>query len=191
MTSRIPVVQPGAAADERVNELLRESEEEWYEDAAFFGAMAHVGELFERTVALLKGFSERSELEPELLELVRLRIARTHQCAYCATVRTAEVREDVSEREQAVLGDDVDEAALTDRELLAVRLAEFVSEDPHRITDEFFEQVREEFGDGPLVELLLFVSLETGLDRFCIALQLDTTEQSPYPTGLEYPFSPD
>lgn len=186
MPSRIEHVRPGNAADESVNELLREAEEGWYGDAAFFGAMAHQPTLFKRIVSVFRAFPQSEQLSPETLELVRLKIAELHQCAYCATVRTESVRDDVSPKEAAVFGE-IDGDALTRAEELAVRLAEAMSTDPQRITDEFFDELRAVFDDATLIELLLFVSLEIGLDRFCIALTLDTTDESPYPSGLEYP----
>lgn len=189
MSDRIPIVEPGDASDERANELLREAESAWYADAAFFGAMAHQPTVFERLVAVLSAFPQHDSLDTELLELVRLRVAKAHECAYCATVRTQSVRDSVAPKEDAVLGDEIDADELTRRELLAVRLADLLSTDPHRITDDFFAEVRDEFGDEALTELLLFACLEVGLDRFTIALELDTTADSPYRTGLSYPLS--
>lgn len=186
MPSRINRVRPGEAADESVNDLLREAEEGWYGDAAFFGVMAHQPALFEGIVSVLEMFPQSEQLSAETLELVRLKIAETHECAYCATVRTKAVKSDVTPKEEAVFGK-IDGDSLTRREELAVRLGEQMSSDPQRITDAFFDELRAVYDDATLIELLLFVSLEVGLDRFCIALTLDTTEESPYPTGLEYP----
>ncbi|MFB6102169.1 MAG: hypothetical protein ABEJ73_06345 [Haloplanus sp.] len=69
-----------------------------------------------------------------------------------------------------------------------MRLAERLSTNPQTVTDADIETLRTVFGESALVELLLFVSLEVGLDRFCIALALDTTPRSRYPTDLDYPF---
>ncbi len=187
MPSRIEPVAPGEADSDDVNQFLQEAAEGWYEDSAFFGAMAHQPVHLKRIAAALRRFPESDGLDPELLELMRLRVAAVHQCAYCGTVRTQAVREAVAPKEDALFGEEVDEDELTHREALAVRLAGEMSRDPQEISDEFFESLREEFTDDELIELLLFASLEVGLDRFCIALRLDTTEDSPYPTGLEYP----
>lgn len=189
MPDRIPIVEPGESTDEAVNDLLREATEDWYEDAAFFGAMAHQPTIFKRLIDALGSFPQSDELSPALLELVRLRVAKCHECAYCGTVRTTDVRDEVEPKEAAVLSDEIDENALTHRESLAVQLADAMSTDPHRITDSFFANLRDAFSTDALVELLLFCSLEVGLDRFTIALELDTTGDSPYPTGLEYPLS--
>lgn len=187
MTSRIETVKPGESGDSEVNELLHEAEKDWYGDTAFFGAMAHQPDLFKQTVSLLRRFSQSEHIDPETFELMRLKIAEAHQCAYCSTVRTQEVREEVAPKEEAILGE-IDPDTLTQREFLAIHLAEQLSETPHRITDEFFGDLREVYSEMEIIELLLFTSIEVGLDRFCIALELDTADSSSYPDGLIYPY---
>lgn len=125
-------------------------------------------------------------MDADLLELMRLKVAEVHQCAYCATVRTLEVRDTAEPKEDAVFGD-IDADELTRREYLAVSLAEQFSEDPHRITDDLFEELQDVFTDAEIIELLLFASLEVGLDRFCIALELQPTDDSAYPGDVTYP----
>lgn len=179
-------LRPDEIDDEDVRELLREAETGWYGDAAFFGTMAHVPPVFRRIVSVFESFPQGEHVDEQLLELMRLKIAETHQCAYCATVRTLKVRDAVAGKEDAVFGD-VDGDELDKREYLAVRLAELLSENPHGFTDEFFDRLGGAFTDSEIVELLLFAGIEAGLDRFCIALELDTTEKSEYPDDLEYP----
>lgn len=191
MTSRLDPLDPDDTTDDEVRRRLTAAEEGWYGDTAFFGAMAHSPELFTRVYDALAAFPQSEHLAPELLELMRLRIATVHQCAYCATVRTLDVREEIADREASVTGDAIDPDRLSDREELAVRLADHVATDPHRITDEFMLALREAFGEETMAELLLFAALEVGLDRFCIALELDTATSSHYPDHLEYPHSVD
>lgn len=185
--SRIDPIEPGDADDEDVDRILRESENGWYKDSAYFGAVAHQPRILKRLVETFRLFPRSDSIDGEILELMRLRVAAVHGCAYCGTVRTWEVKDDVEPKEDAVFGDEIDSSALTRREELAVRVADYMSRDPQEIPDAFFEELREEYSDEAIIELLLFAGLEVGLDRFCIALRLDTTEESPYPTGLEYP----
>lgn len=187
MTGRPEPIGPGEADDEEVEEILRESEEGWYRDSAYFGAVAHQPRLLKRLVRTFRLFPRSDAIDAETLELMRLRVAAVHGCAYCGTVRTWEVREAIEPKEDAVFGEEIDADALTRREELAVRVADYMSRDPQAIPDEFFDELGEEYEEEAIVELLLFAALEVGLDRFCIALRLDTTEKSPYPTGLEYP----
>jgi len=186
MNGRPDIVHPGEADDEAVDELLKEAESGWYGDAAFFGAMAHVPEIFECIVDTFEAFGQGEHVDPALLELMRLKIAECHQCAYCATVRTLAVRDEVAEKEDHVFGT-IDEDGLTRREYLAVRLAEQLSKDPHRITPGHFVELRDVYAETEVIELLLFGSLEVGLDRFCIALELQTTDHSAYPDDINYP----
>jgi alkylhydroperoxidase family enzyme len=185
MSGRPDSIRTGEADDSEVNDLL-ETAEESYGDAAYFGAMAHAPELLKRILDTFEVFGQGERIDDALLELMRLKIAECHQCAYCATVRTLDVREAVAHKEDAVFGT-VDEESLTRGEYLAVRLAEQLSEDPHRLTGEFFDELRDVYTESEIIELLLFGSLEVGLDRFCIALELQTTDDSAYPDELEYP----
>lgn len=191
MTGRPEPIGPGEVDDEEVEEILRESEEGWYRDSAYFGAVAHQPRLLKRLVRTFGLFPRSDAIDAETLELMRLRVAAVHGCAYCGTVRTWEIREAIEPKEDAVFGEEIDADALTRREELAVRVADYMSRDPQAIPDEFFDELGEEYEEEAVVELLLFAALEVGLDRFCIALRLDTTEKSPYPTGLEYPLERD
>jgi len=186
MPARPNIIQPEEAEDQTVRDRLHESEESWYGDAAFFGAMAHCPEVFENIVATFESFEQGEHIDADLLELMRLKVAEVHQCAYCATVRTLDVQESVRPKEDAIFGD-IDETALSRREYLAVSLAEQLSKDPHRMTDEFFAQLQDVFTEAEIIEMLLFGSLEVGLDRFCIALELQPTDDSAYPNEVEYP----
>lgn len=189
MPSRIDPIRPGESGDSEVNTLIKEAESGWHEDSAFFGAMAHQPSLFKKLVSTLREFPQNDSITIELLELMRLRIAYLHQCTYCTTVRTKEVQEDIAQKESAIFNEDIDGSKLTRREELALRLIDDLCKDPHKITDAYFEKLQEEFNDEEIVELLLFASIEIGLDRFTIALNLNTTDKSPYPTDLEYPLA--
>lgn len=187
MPSRIEPVEPGQADDDRANQILAESEEGWYKDSAYFGVLAHLPRFMRRLVATVRLFPSSDQLDAETLELMRLRVAAVHGCAYCGTVRTWEVKEEVAPKEDAIFAEEIDTSALTRREELAVHVADYMSRDPQTMPDRFFEELRGEYTDETILELLLFAALEVGLDRFCIALRLDTTDRSPYPTGLAYP----
>jgi len=186
MTNRPDIIRAEEAEDTSVKELLREAETSWYGDSAFFGAMAHCPEIFRNTATIFESFGQRRHINTELMELMRLKVAEVHQCAYCATVRTLEVRESVKHKEDAVFGE-IDNENLTKREFVAVSLAEYMSENPHRITDDFFSKLQDVFSEAEIIELLLFISLEVGLDRFCIALELQPTDESAYPNQVDYP----
>lgn len=187
MPSRIEPLEPGQAGDDQANQILAESEEGWYKDSAYFGVLAYLPRFLRRLVATFRLFPSSDQIDTATLELMRLRVAAVHGCAYCGTVRTWEVKEEIEPKEDAIFAEEIDTNDLTRREELAVRVADYMSRDPQTMPDTFFEELRSEYTDETILELLLFAALEVGLDRFCIALRLDTTDQSPYPTGLDYP----
>lgn len=189
MSSRIDPLEPGESNDEETNRILETSEQQWYRDSAYFGAIAHQPRLLSRLVETFRLFPHSSSIDAEMLELMRLRIAAVHGCAYCGTVRNWDVQDEVAPKEEAIFADSIDESELTRREQLAVRVADSLSRDPLDISEEFFAELHEEFSDETIIELFLFAGLEVGLDRFCIALRLQPTEKGPYPTGLEYPLN--
>lgn len=191
MPSRIEPIGPDESDDEEVDDILRASEEGGYKDSAYFGAIAHRPRLLKRLVETFRLFPRSDSIDAETLELMRLRIAAVHECAYCGTVRNWEVKDAVEPKEDAVFADEISTDDLTRREELAVRLADHMSRDPQELPEEFFDELTDVYSEEAVIELLLFAGLEVGLDRFCIALRLDTTEQSPYPTGLEYPLDRD
>lgn len=188
MSSRINPLEPGETGDEATDKLLKEANTV-YDDSAYFGAIAHKPVLLERIVELFEPFPDSDTVDEELLEIARLAVAEANGCAYCATVRNKAV--EVSEKERALFGDADRDVVLTHEERLVVELAERLSNEPHRITDEFIGNLEGTFGEAGSVEVLLFVSLEIGLDRFTIALELTPTEKSPYPSELQYPFETD
>lgn len=132
--SRIPPLDPDDADDEAVAEFLRTAAEGWYEDTAYFGVIAHRPALLQHLVALFEQFPRSGGIDTALLELMRLKIAQKHGCAYCGTVRTAAVRDEVAAEEQALFAGDLGDEAFTDRERLAVDLADRLSEAPSRST---------------------------------------------------------
>jgi alkylhydroperoxidase family enzyme len=102
------------------------------------------------------------------------------------TVRTAAVRSDVSEKEQAFLGETIDESKLTKREALAVRLADKIARDPHEVTTPFFNQLREHFTEQEIVELVFACGIFNWGNKFNITMQLDTAPESEYEHDLAY-----
>jgi alkylhydroperoxidase family enzyme len=103
------------------------------------------------------------------------------------TVRTTAVRGAVGPKEAACAGhqpkagDD-----LTDREALGVSLAERIALDPHTVTDDFFEELRQHFTDDEIVEMVFACGIFNWGNKFNITMNLDAEPESEYETGMEY-----
>jgi alkylhydroperoxidase family enzyme len=87
------------------------------------------------------------ELEPRLVEYVRLRSADINQCKFCLAIGFAE------EQKIAQIRDPETAEGLTERERLAVIFCDRLNLDPESIDDAFFERMRQHFSQSEVVEL--------------------------------------
>ncbi len=186
MPSQVTPLKAGESPDPEVNKLLQDAVDGWWNDSAMFGVIARQPDLLKTIVPVFAAFFMAGRIEPYLFELMRLKTGEINQCTYCATVRAAGVREDVAPREAAVFGD-IDASQLSSREVVAVRLAEYMAGDPNYIPDAFYDELKAEFSEDEVVELVFGCSIFNFGNKFNITMKLDSTEESKYPTGLSYP----
>lgn len=186
MPSIIEPLKPGQSPDPAVNELLQQSVDGWWNDSAMFGVIGRQPDLLKTIVPVFAAFFVAGRIPPHLFELMRLKTGEINQCAYCATVRAAGIRDQVRPKEAAIFGD-IDADQLSRRELLGVRLAEYMAGDPNFIPDGFYDELRGEFTEDEIVELVFACSVFNFGNKFNITMRLDSTEESKYPTGLTYP----
>jgi len=187
MSNIIQPMKSGESSDPAVNELLRQASEGWWKDSAMFGVLARQSSLLKTIVPVFESFFMAGRIPPQLFELMRLKTGEINRCAYCMTVRTAGIREQVAPRECAVLGT-IDEQTLSRREYLGVKLAEYMAGDPNCIPDSFYQELKGEFSDEEIVELVFACSIFNFGNKFNITMRLDTSEESEYPKKMAYPF---
>jgi alkylhydroperoxidase family enzyme len=107
----------------------------------FRGVLAHRPEVLEQWNALGDVVRFSGKLSPELKEEVRRATAVQVGCAFCAS-----------------FGDP--KAEHTDpREEVAVRLARTIADDPKRVDDALFAELRRHFDDEELVELVAMICM--------------------------------
>ena len=114
----------------------------------------------------------KSELEADLLELVRLRASQMNGCAYCIDMHTKDARV-AGETEQRLHGVVAwrETPYYTDRERAALAWAEEVTGiGDGGVSDETFTSVREHFSEEELVDLTLAVVAINGWNRLAVAL---------------------
>ena len=63
----------------------------------------------------------------------------------------------------------------TEKEKTALRLAERVTRDAHSVDDQFWNQLRSQFDEGEVVELLAAIGLFNYFNRFNDALEMEPT----------------
>jgi AhpD family alkylhydroperoxidase len=187
MANLVTPLKCGGSADPEVNELLRQASEGWWKDSAMFGVLGRQPSLLKTIVPVFGSFFMANRIPARLFELMRLKTGEINRCGYCMTVRTAGLREEVAPKECAVLGR-IDESLLSRREYLGIRLAEYMAGDPNYISEDFYIDLKNEFSDEEVVELVFACAIFNFGNKFNITMRLDTTEESDYPKGMSYPF---
>jgi alkylhydroperoxidase family enzyme len=187
MSNLIQPMKCGESPDSAVNDLLQQAREGWWKDGSMFGVLARQPSLLKTIVPVFEAFFMAGRFPPQLFELMRLKTGEINRCGYCATVRVAGIRDQVAPKECAVMGK-IDEKGLSRREYLAVRLAEQVAGDPNSIADNFYLELKAEFSDDEVVELVFACAIFNFGNKFNITMRLDTSAESDYPKGMVYPF---
>ena len=80
----------------------------------------------------------------------------------------------------------IDESELNPREAMAVRLAERIARDALSVDGKFFEQPKAHFSEDEIVELVFACSIFNWGNKFNITMNMDTSDDSPYGSGLTY-----
>jgi alkylhydroperoxidase family enzyme len=188
MSTVVTPLKPGESPDPAVNDLLQQAKDGWWNDTAMFGVIARQPDLLKKIVPVFEAFFLAGRIPPHMFELMRLKTGEINRCTYCATVRAGGVRDEVAPKESAVFGD-VDEKALTRREYLGVKLAEYMAGDPNYIPDSFYDDLKKEFSKEEIVELIFGCSVFNFGNKFNITMRLDADEESKYPKDMHYPLT--
>lgn len=122
-----------------------------------------------------------STLGESLVNLVILRISQINGCAMCIDMHSKDLRA-AGETEQRIYGLDAWEDApyYTDQERAALAWAEAVNDAPDsRVPDAVFQQAKELFTDGELIDLTMAVIVINGYNRINIAFKTPAGNYQP------------
>jgi alkylhydroperoxidase family enzyme len=169
-----------------------------------FGLIARRPELLKRVASMFAYFlgGEGGLIEPQLLELMRLRGAHLNACTYCATVRLQPVADAVRPKEAflgvrdisgmtkaqavAALKGALKADKLSPREAAAIALVDRIIVDPHSVDDKLLTELRRHFRDDEIIELICASSLFTWAGTLNTALHVETGKDSVYGGDLAY-----
>ena len=76
--------------------------------------------------------------------------------------------------------------ALNEREALAVSFAERIALDPHTVTDDFFAELKSEFSEEEIVEMVFACGIFNWGNKFNITMKMDSDPRSEYETDMQY-----
>lgn len=142
-----------------------------------FRTMAHRPEIFETMIAHFEAILQTGTVPMRLKELVIVRTSQLNRCDYCLGSHTQIALKLGWSREQLEnLPQWAERSDFTPPEKAALRLAEQMTLDSNHIPDEEFEQLREYFDEGEIVELMAAIGLFNYFNRFNNALQIEPTK---------------
>ncbi len=141
-----------------------------------FRTMAHRPEIFETIIAHMEAVLNTGTLTKALKELVIVRTSQLNRTPYCLASHTAICRKlGWSEAQLAAL-DQPGTGDFTEREKVAIHLAEVMTLDAHGYTDADFARLRTFFSEAEVVELMAAIGLFNYFNRFNDLLQMEPTQ---------------
>lgn len=150
---------------------VRNDMEEWMETRLDYGRVAPGA--IRAMVALERYVKEETDLEPELVELVKLRASQINGCAYCIDMHTKDARAAGTEEQRLYLLSAWREAPFySERERAALAWAEAVTlVSESRVGDEVYAFAREHFSEKELVDLTIVLTAINGWNRLSISFR--------------------
>ena len=124
-------------------------------------------------------YFRKSEIDPKLRELIKVRASQINGCAYCLNMHTADARK-IGETEQRLYCISAwrECTFYTDAEKVALELTErvtWISE--AGVPDELYARVREHYNETQYVDLILLINQINSWDRLSIAMGNTATSE--------------
>jgi AhpD family alkylhydroperoxidase len=127
---------------------------------------AHRPEISAGFAAVADAINHSGTLPRRLVELVRLRVAFHNQCRSCMAIRYDEaVQGGVTEELVCSLEKPAEAEDLTDAERAALRFADLFATNHLAIDDAVYDDLRQYFTEGELVEIGMNCALDVGFGR--------------------------
>lgn len=142
-----------------------------------FRTMAHRPEIFETIIAHMEAVLNTGTLPKALKELVIVRTSQLNRTPYCLASHTAIARKlGWSDAQLDALHNAAATTQFTEREKVAIHLAEVMTLDAHRYSEAEFTRLRSFYSEGEIVELMAAIGLFNYFNRFNDLLQMEPTQ---------------
>src|SRR5580704_14476633 len=142
-----------------------------------FRTMAHRPEIFETIIAHMEAVLNTGTLPKALKELVIVRTSQLNRTPYCLASHTTIARKlGWSDAQIAALQDAAGSREFTEREKVAIHLAEVMTLDAHSYSEAEFTRLRSFYSEGEVIELMAAIGLFNYFNRFNDLLQMEPTQ---------------
>jgi uncharacterized peroxidase-related enzyme len=141
-----------------------------------FRTMAHRPEIFETIIAHMEAVLNTGTLPKALKELVIVRTSQLNCTPYCLASHTTIARKlGWTEAQIAALHDSADSDDFSEREKVAIHLAEVMTLNAHGYSEAEFSRLRSFYSEGEVVELMAAIGLFNYFNRFNDLLEMEPT----------------
>lgn len=134
-------------------------------------AMGRVPETVDEIIRLNGHVWRDSKVSPSLLEVIRLRNARTVNCVFCKSVRYDVARADgLTEDRVEMIADGYEASDLPEREKLALALADSYLGFPAKVGPDLSPRLHREFGDDEIASMLVALMTFNFTSRMAVSI---------------------
>lgn len=142
-----------------------------------FRTMAHRPEIFETIIAHMEAVLNTGTLPKALKELAIVRTSQLNRTPYCLASHTRICRNlGWTDVQLEALHNSAGSDEFTEREKVAIHLAEVMTLDAHSYSEAEFKRLRSHFSEGEVVELMAAIGLFNYFNRFNDLLEMDPTQ---------------
>jgi uncharacterized peroxidase-related enzyme len=142
-----------------------------------FRTMAHRPEIFETIIAHMEAVLNTGTLPKALKELVIVRTSQLNRTPYCLASHTTIARKlGWTETQIETLHDSAGSKEFSEREKVAIHLAEVMTLDAHNYSEAEFARLRSFYSEGEIVELMAAIGLFNYFNRFNDLLEMEPTK---------------
>ncbi|MBC3270286.1 MULTISPECIES: carboxymuconolactone decarboxylase family protein [Pseudomonas] len=126
-----------------------------------------------KAMLAMEALTASLSIEQPLLQLIRIRASQLNGCAFCADMHSVDARRaGESERRLYALAVWHDSNFFNPRERAALAWAEAVTLlSQSRVPDDVYQQAREQFNEGELVDLTVAVSAINSWNRLAVSFR--------------------
>jgi len=142
-----------------------------------FRTMAHRPEIFETIIAHMEAVLNTGTLPKALKELVIVRTSQLNRTPYCLASHTTICRKlGWTDVQLDALHDAAGSGEFSEREKVAIHLAEVMTMDAHSYSEVEFARLRSFYSEGEVVELMAAIGLFNYFNRFNDLLEMEPTQ---------------
>ncbi len=134
-------------------------------------ALGLVPETLDGLIALNSDVWAGGPVTPSLLEIIRLRNARTVNCVFCRSVRYDIARQDgLTEDRVDQIKDGYENSQLSDAEKLVLAFVDVYLKDPHSMTKALMASLKKHFSDQQIAVMAVALATFNASSRCAVSL---------------------